>query len=175
MGTFKQVSQTLHGRDKLSLQNPRAFLPDWVQDADDEIVGDADPDGTLLFHVEVPQDKVLHVYNLTLTNKVNPTSFVVAQNNDDWDPSAAGWGHNAEWQLLDTFLLGSVETLSINSERVPLYVVRNTESTVDPATWAAGHSLHLLVLAPEESAGAAGNNAATEYWGGRVAGVLEDA
>jgi hypothetical protein len=148
------LSEDINGRTTNALNDGRAFLQNWVQGAADEVVGDANANGTLILAQALGAAQVLHVYNLMLTSKVANRTILVVNSN------AAAVG-GAEVILMAHFF-GPVELTGGNA---PLFIIDNSAGAAGAA--------NLVIYAPQTSGGAVGNNAATEYFAASFGGVLD--
>ncbi len=121
----------------------------------DEIVGDANINGTPIFIVAVPAGHKLILIDLSLNTKVAASTVVTVQSN------IAGVGGVETWLVVaDAAGPGPLQYYP----RGPVVAYIDNSIGVAP--------VYLVIYAPQTRAGLATNNAVTQFWSGTIRYII---
>ena len=154
MGSSLPISEDLSGNTKPGLTDMRHLVQVWQGGSALNVVGDAAANGTLVLSIPVASSQTLVIYGLIWASKVNAKTLEIVHSN-----LATVGGAETLLAAFDMIAGGQ----QVISPRAPIVVYTNAT--------AVGRCVNIYI--PQTRAGAATNNAATEYVSVTVQGYIE--
>lgn len=148
------ISEDLQGNTKPGLTDMRHLVQVWQGGAALNVVGDAAANGTLVLSIPVAANQTIVIYGIIWASKVNAKTLEIVHSN-----LATVGGVETLLAALDMIAGGQ----QVISPRTPIVVYTNAT--------AVGRFVNIYM--PQARAGAATNNAATEYVSLTVQGYIE--